>query len=639
MDDRDLPAMVAAVDAAKGIAAEIGRDDLVRRLSVAIARVRRPATIVCVVGEFKQGKSSLVNALLGQAVCPVDDDIATSAITLIHYGAEIAAEVRRRVDDEVVVQSIEVAEIPDWVSERGNSDNCRGVERVDIAMPHALLADGLAIVDTPGMGGLGAGHAAATLAFLPFADGLVFVTDASAELSAAEAEFLDRAAELCPNVEVVLTKTDLYPAWRTIAGIDARRVRERPVGDAQRPRPILPVSSVLAAVDGSWIDDMIELAPMAVTADLTQAVEPADASGILALRTALQVRIVEPAKARAADRAVGEADAALDQIREQLQAELDVLDDPTRLAETVARLADATKHLEQLRGPGARWSVLVADRLSDLSSSSSFSFRKSMRTISRDLEEAIESLKTPADWDGLARRVQTDVADAVTAVFVEIERGAQATRGDVSELIGEALVEVSGAGRLEPTAVRSLWTEKGVDPEAHRGGPQLGSALVGLRGAQSGIIMFGMLGRFLPTAAAGLMLSNPVTIGIGAVFGGMQLADAHKRKIALRRQQARSNVRQFLDEVQFAIGNEISDALRAVQRAIRDEFTERVSERLRTYAEATQQAQRSAQQQGEGATKRSAAIQRTLEHASATHDSLRAATMTERRTPADALAR
>ena len=87
------------------------------------------------------------------------------------------------------------------------------------------------------------------------------------------------------------------------------------------------------------------------------------------------------------------------------------------------------------------------------------------------------------------------------------------------------------------------------------------------------------------------MMSNPVTVGIGAAFAGMQLADAHKRKIALRRQQARSNVRQFLDEVQFAVGNEISDLMREVQRGIRDEFTDRISELMRTYTETAQQAQ------------------------------------------------
>src|SRR5205807_8921351 len=79
---------------------------------------------------------------------------------------------------------------------------------------------GLVLVDTPGMGGLGAGHAAATLAFLPFADGLILVSDASAELSAPEVEFLGRAAELCPTVLFVQTMIDLYPAWPRILDLN-----------------------------------------------------------------------------------------------------------------------------------------------------------------------------------------------------------------------------------------------------------------------------------------------------------------------------------------------------------------------------------------------------------------------------------
>jgi hypothetical protein len=136
---------------------------------------------------------------------------------------------------------------------------------------------------------------------------------------------------------------------------------------------------------------------------------------------------------------------------------------------------------------------------------------------------------------------------------------------------------------------------------------------VGLRGAQSGIIMFGMMGRFLPAGAAALMLSNPVTVGIGAVFAGMQLADAHKRKIALRRQQARSNVRQFLDEVQFAISNEIGEVMRDVQRSIRDEFTERIAELIRTYTDAAQQSQHAVQRESEGARGRSLVVQSALD--------------------------
>lgn len=153
----DVAGVIAGVAAAKAVAIEAGRDDLDRRLSVAVARARRPATIVCVVGEFKQGKSSLVNAILARPVCPVDDDIATSAITRVRYGDEPCVEVRRRVDDEVVVEQVDIGSLDEWVSERGNPENSRGVERVDISLPHPLLANGLAIVDTPGMGGLGAG--------------------------------------------------------------------------------------------------------------------------------------------------------------------------------------------------------------------------------------------------------------------------------------------------------------------------------------------------------------------------------------------------------------------------------------------------------------------------------------------------
>jgi GTPase Era involved in 16S rRNA processing len=588
--------VIALVETVASIATEAGRDDLADRLAIAVARIRRPATIVCVVGEFKQGKSSLVNALLGRDVCPVDDDIATSAITLVRHGAELTVEVRRRVDDNVIVERVPPSSVAEWVSERGNPDNIRGVERVDIAMPHPLLAHGLVIVDTPGMGGLGAGHAAATLAFLPFADGLVFVTDASAELSQPEAEFLDRAGELCPNVVFALTKIDLYPAWRQIATIDAgrRSARDHDFSDD----PIMPVSSVRS-------DDF---------AGPDEFDEAADASGIPALLQTLDQRVIQPATTLAAERATREAVGVLDQLNEQLRTELDVLNDPSRLGEVSSRLSAATSHLEQLRGPGSRWSLLVADRISDLSNNSSFQFRKAMRTVSRDMEEAIELLKTPEDWDQLARRLQTDVADSVTDVFVNIEREAEATRAAAVELIGEDVADLTPmAGRRGRTELASLWADKELDPASSRAGRPLSSALVGLRGAQSGIIMFGMMGRFLPAGAAALMLSNPVTVGIGAVFAGMQLADAHKRKIALRRQQARSNVRQFLDEVQFAITNEIGEVMRDVQRSIRDEFTERIAELIRTYTDAAQQSQHAVQCESEGARGRSLVVQSALD--------------------------
>src|SRR5262249_20245003 len=156
---------------------------------------------------------TLVNALLGQYVCPVDDDLATSAITLVRFGDQPGAIVRHRKEGAPqtaapVAEAVAIKDVHDWVSEAGNPGNQQGVERVEIAFPSPLLKQGLVVVDTPGMGGLGAGHAAATLSFLPFADGLLFVSDASAELSAPEVDFLRRATELCPTVLFVQSKID-----------------------------------------------------------------------------------------------------------------------------------------------------------------------------------------------------------------------------------------------------------------------------------------------------------------------------------------------------------------------------------------------------------------------------------------------
>src|SRR6266508_3571192 len=86
------------------------RPDLVERLTTTARRLADPSFHVFVVGEFKQGKSSLVNALLNAPVCPVDDDIATSAPTAVRYGDEASACVLLKppvVDDDERADQLE----------------------------------------------------------------------------------------------------------------------------------------------------------------------------------------------------------------------------------------------------------------------------------------------------------------------------------------------------------------------------------------------------------------------------------------------------------------------------------------------------------------------------------------------------
>jgi GTPase SAR1 family protein len=563
--------MARAVVGLAAFADSMGRDDLAARLRVAAARATRPATIVCVVGEFKQGKSSLVNALVGSNVCPVDDDLATSALTLLHHGTDVEVTVRRRDGDQLVVERIDADRLTDWVTEAGNPDNAKGVERVEIAVPSALLAEGLVLVDTPGMGGLGAGHAAATLAFLPFADGLIFVSDASAELSAPEMEFLGQARDTCPNVLLALTKTDLYQRWSQIGALDAHHLDR-----AATTVATIPVSSCLHAVAVERSDEALDAQ-----------------SGLPELQAVLDRDIVAPAKHLAAGRAAIEAVGVLEMLDSSIAGELDALADPQRGAAVTATAEAAKQRLDHLRGPAARWTLIVGDRITDLSSDVTFRFRDGMRKILRTIEEEIEQLKTAKEWDDLSRDLQTRVAGAVAEAFVRIETGAADTRRAVLEVLADDMREVAMPAIGAPIDVTTLWSAKPIDVRTRRGGKVVGEALTGLRGAQSGMIMFGMMGQFLPAGVAVLLASNPVTLGLGAVFGGMQLADAQKRKVAQRRQQARTNARQFSDDVQFEVGNTISEVLRTVQRTIRDDFTQRIGELHATYLETARAASES----------------------------------------------
>ncbi len=326
---------------------QLERPDLAERVSAAAARLRRPSTVVCVVGEFKQGKSSLVNALLGQNVCPVDDDLATSAITLVRWAEESGAVVRRRVpkagavappggtvaDDargtEIVVEKVAVDDLHQWVSEAGNPGNHKAVDRVEITANSALLRNGLVVVDTPGMGGLGAGHAAATLGFLPFADGLLFVSDASAELTAPEIAFLRRASELCPTVLFAQTKIDLYPQWQRIMEINAGHLAK-----AELSVPIVGVSSTLRIEALRRKDRGLN-----------------EASRVPELVKHLSTDVVEPARANAVGRSVGEASAALEQVASGLRAEAALLADPEQAGAGLAALEEAKARLDFLPRP------------------------------------------------------------------------------------------------------------------------------------------------------------------------------------------------------------------------------------------------------------------------------------------------
>src|SRR5689334_6587902 len=219
------------------------REDLRRRLGQAMVRLQDPSVRVIVVGEFKQGKSKLINALVNAPVCPVDDDIATSLPTIVRYGEPASAAVLvPTADNQAGNQAanpagdggdgsierwpIELSELPALVSEQGNPGNSRKLAAAEVCLPRRVLTGGLTIIDSPGVGGMGSTHTLTTLTALPTADALLMVSDASQEYTEPELRFLRQAMRITPSVAAVLSKTDLYPDWRRVEELDRAHLEQ-----------------------------------------------------------------------------------------------------------------------------------------------------------------------------------------------------------------------------------------------------------------------------------------------------------------------------------------------------------------------------------------------------------------------------
>ena len=156
----------------------------------------RPVTVL-VCGEFKRGKSTFINALIGRRLCPTDTDICTSVSSIISYGE--TPSVTRYFGDlnNIRARKYPFDELEDYTV--GTADEIDNTIYVDIRLPLESLKKGLTVIDTPGVGGLDPRHAMLTNFFLPRAEVGVFMTDCNEPLTEAELDFFkDRVKRPLP---------------------------------------------------------------------------------------------------------------------------------------------------------------------------------------------------------------------------------------------------------------------------------------------------------------------------------------------------------------------------------------------------------------------------------------------------------
>jgi len=160
------------------------------------------------VGQFKRGKSTLINALIGQAVLPVGVIPVTSVVTILSYGETAAATVRLANGQSLAVG---LGSIADFIDERRNPHNARGAVVVEVAVPSAILREGLCLVDTPGLGSVHVANTEATRAFVPRIDVALIVVGPDPPISGTELEMVQDASREAGEFAIILNKADRVP--------------------------------------------------------------------------------------------------------------------------------------------------------------------------------------------------------------------------------------------------------------------------------------------------------------------------------------------------------------------------------------------------------------------------------------------
>ncbi len=198
---------------------------------------------LAVLGEFNRGKSTLVNALLGEAVLPIGITPTTAVLTHVRYGDSAAAAV---VFEDATRQSIDPARLGDWLTvERAAASTAPGgvpASHVELDWPAPFLKDGVTIIDTPGVNDLSLLRADITYGTIPRADAALFLLDATQILTASERRFLEERVlrSVRDRLIFVVTKIDRLDAAELDEALRFCRTQLLPIIPEA---PIFPVSA------------------------------------------------------------------------------------------------------------------------------------------------------------------------------------------------------------------------------------------------------------------------------------------------------------------------------------------------------------------------------------------------------------
>jgi GTPase Era involved in 16S rRNA processing len=158
-----------------------------------------------ILGLFKRGKSSFINAMLEEQIVPTGVIPLTAIITLIEYGESPSAVIYF---EDNKTENVSLDMVADFIAEAKNPNNEKHVAKVVIFSPNPMLKR-ITLIDTPGVGSSLAHNTEATLRFVNKIDAALFILSTDIPITQLEVDFLKDLKKNVPKVIFILNKSDL----------------------------------------------------------------------------------------------------------------------------------------------------------------------------------------------------------------------------------------------------------------------------------------------------------------------------------------------------------------------------------------------------------------------------------------------
>ena len=521
---------------------------------------------VVVIGEVKRGKSSLVNALLGRPdASPVGVDIMTSAFVRFApaTGSAAAGDTallyaggRRRV--------IDLADLPDWVTVSGRHVTDPKIDELPIGAEVAMAGEFLprvALVDTPGVGGLNPSHLRLVKAATARASILVMTCEATAPITAPELTFLKSISAEVDSVVIAVTKIDKdLLHWRSIIDENRRLLREH------APR--------FADVAMVGVSSLLALSALKISPG-QQRESALRACGLAELVERLDAMCASGDQLHVAN-GLRTARSGLEVIAKRLAMQRSVLvKGPTAAAD----LSDEKERLAALQKQWeSGWRDYPAGDLGALQ-------RTTLATVDHKLDE----LKT--QWRQRLDKTKLGVLQRSPQVFVaDMTADLQAVVAEVSDEYSAGV-----ANLVEQLALTAEVSVEGLNTPIRAGAP--GKRFAGVMSPQ--LLSYASMGSYsiprllgMVGSAVGIGAAGVATGGLGLAIAGAWFAvNAGYQAIKMGRQNLQQWLINTANAVSKDLTREIQDRNKTIRPVIVNEYRQQLSDSMAELKKLIQTAQ------------------------------------------------